>query len=555
LEINMKLVKSLLLGSAAGLCAVAGAQAADLPMRRAAPVEYVRVCTAYGAGFFYIPGTDTCLRVGGRARFEAQYTSNRAIGPNAGGSINNLVNGDSTGYRGLGRLNIDARTQTAYGTLRTFVRFEIAAQTGGYITSGTQQRFGTAFPALGQDTFGRAQTAVVLDKAFIQFAGFTAGRASSFFDFYAHDLEFIGATSGSDVTATNLFAYTFTFGNGFSATISAEDPIYRRQPGFSNQVFNGVSVIGGGQSFTNFGGVFTQSVPVAFSAVTGLPTAIANIDVIQRDRLPDFVGALRYDAPWGAAQVSGAVHELFLGKYTNSQAVTYDATGAPVFAAAAAAALAPKTQPSAEYGFGVQGGLKVNLPALAAGDVLWLQAAYSEGALSYAGIPLRFSGSENPTNTLTRFSAASNDFFVGADGKIKMTEAWSVTGSFLHYWTPEWRSAVFGSYSEVSFGKGARTGAGPANLIVAPGSAAANALAFNTTLRDYSVATVGANLIWSPVRDLDIGVETIYQRVDLKNGRATDGNKGALGVIAGVPNKTVKYDDVVATRFRVQRDF
>ena len=59
----MKLVKSLLLGSAAGIAAVAGAQAADLPSRKAAPVEYVRVCSAYGAGFFYIPGTDTCLRI------------------------------------------------------------------------------------------------------------------------------------------------------------------------------------------------------------------------------------------------------------------------------------------------------------------------------------------------------------------------------------------------------------------------------------------------------------------------------------------------------------
>ena len=60
----MKLVKSLLLGSVAGLAAVAGAQAADLPVKKAAAVEYVRVCSTYGAGFFYIPGTETCLRVG-----------------------------------------------------------------------------------------------------------------------------------------------------------------------------------------------------------------------------------------------------------------------------------------------------------------------------------------------------------------------------------------------------------------------------------------------------------------------------------------------------------
>jgi hypothetical protein len=50
---------------------VAGAQAADLPVRKAAPVNYVRICDAY-AGFFYIPDTDTCLKVGGLALFETR---------------------------------------------------------------------------------------------------------------------------------------------------------------------------------------------------------------------------------------------------------------------------------------------------------------------------------------------------------------------------------------------------------------------------------------------------------------------------------------------------
>src|SRR3954451_19712594 len=71
----MKLVKSLLLGSAAALVAGAGAQAADLPARKAAPVEYVKVCDAYGAGFFYIPGTDTCIKVGGRVRADFAMSS------------------------------------------------------------------------------------------------------------------------------------------------------------------------------------------------------------------------------------------------------------------------------------------------------------------------------------------------------------------------------------------------------------------------------------------------------------------------------------------------
>ncbi|MCB1320276.1 MAG: porin, partial [Leptospiraceae bacterium] len=65
-------VKSFVLGSAAAILAVTGAQAADLPI--AEPVEYVRICDTYGTGFFYIPGTETCLRIGGRVRAELRYS-------------------------------------------------------------------------------------------------------------------------------------------------------------------------------------------------------------------------------------------------------------------------------------------------------------------------------------------------------------------------------------------------------------------------------------------------------------------------------------------------
>ena len=68
----MKMVKSLLLGTAAGLLAVAGAQAADMPVK-AKPVEYVKVCSLYGSGFYYIPGTDTCLKIGGYVRVQTEW--------------------------------------------------------------------------------------------------------------------------------------------------------------------------------------------------------------------------------------------------------------------------------------------------------------------------------------------------------------------------------------------------------------------------------------------------------------------------------------------------
>src|SRR4051812_33755612 len=149
----MKLVKSLLLGSAAGLAAVAGANAADLPAKKAvAAVEYVRVCSAYGAGFFYIPGTESCIRVGGRARADYVYAEpfNRAS--------------DAIGFRVRGRIQTDVRTQTAYGLLRTFVRFEITQNSGTFGPNGS---------------FANSPNVA---EAFVQFGGLTAGKVVSFWD-------------------------------------------------------------------------------------------------------------------------------------------------------------------------------------------------------------------------------------------------------------------------------------------------------------------------------------------------------------------------------------
>src|SRR6185503_12308357 len=136
----MPRLRVLMLGSAAALSAVAGAQAADLPVAKAAAVEYVRVCFTYGAGFFYIPGTETCLRVGGRVRAEFQYLEPTSR------------EDDAIGFRARGRIQLDARTATSYGLLRTFARFEMTRNTGVY---------------------GNDSTSPNVDQAFIQFGGLT----------------------------------------------------------------------------------------------------------------------------------------------------------------------------------------------------------------------------------------------------------------------------------------------------------------------------------------------------------------------------------------------
>ena len=87
----MKMVKSLLLGSAAGLLAMSGAQAADLPVKAKA-VEYVRICSLYGAGFWYVPGTDTCMKIGGYLRAEIAVNTNSVYTGNTSGAETSVQN-------------------------------------------------------------------------------------------------------------------------------------------------------------------------------------------------------------------------------------------------------------------------------------------------------------------------------------------------------------------------------------------------------------------------------------------------------------------------------
>src|SRR3569833_3438221 len=111
----MKLRMSLLLGSAAGLIAVGGAQAADLPVKAQA-VEYVKICSLYGAGFYYIPGTDTCIKLGGYLRAEVALNTNSDFSGQL--TSNNGTRNRLTNYytmRAREDLNIDTRTAAGGG--------------------------------------------------------------------------------------------------------------------------------------------------------------------------------------------------------------------------------------------------------------------------------------------------------------------------------------------------------------------------------------------------------------------------------------------------------
>src|ERR1700745_4327132 len=133
----MKVVKSLLLGTAAGLITAGGAERADLPVKAKA-VEYVKICSLYGAGFYYIPGTDTCIKLGGYLRAEVALNSNSVYGTqnSSPGSARNRLSNYYT-MRAREDLNIDTRTATEYGVVRTFFDGVFSWTTGNFVGTGS----------------------------------------------------------------------------------------------------------------------------------------------------------------------------------------------------------------------------------------------------------------------------------------------------------------------------------------------------------------------------------------------------------------------------------
>jgi hypothetical protein len=460
------MVKSLLLGAAAGVVGVAGAQAADLPVK-AKPVQYVKICSLYGAGFYYMPGTDTCIKVGGFVRAE--------VNVNAGGSYSVVSSGDfdSNSFNGLddwrsrAGVTFDARSQTEYGTLRSYF---VLASTSDNSQSGSP----SGGPGLNSGNPGGAgknpYTRLWSNAAFIQFAGFTAGKTGSFFDFdlmpYSNQTNFWGSNlAGGGI---EVFAYTAQFGNGLSASISAENPNGHR-----------ISIL---------------------STPNGAPTTW----VYGNQQAPDVVGNLRIDQAWGSAQVMGAYHQI-IGN-SNGGATGVEAT-------------------DSGFAFGV--GLKLNAPMLGKGDYAIAQFTYADGATLYAGSGMANGFALTSNNGTTLHQGVADDATVTGGTNFDKTKAWSITAGFEHHWNVQWKSSLYGAYGKLEYSDAA-------SAILRPATAAVGSSA------NWSFWQVGSRTVWTPVTNLDLSVDVMYNHLD---------TAWATG--------TGTYDDKnwVSGMFRVQRNF
>jgi Porin subfamily len=190
-------IKSLLLGSAAALVAVSGARAADAVMAEPEAVEYVRVCDAFGAGYFYIPGTETCLKIAGRVRYEV------------------LFNNGDIGWKkkASAMLNFTAKSDTELGPLTSYIEMSAARESGTGL-----QVIVTEVPPGSGNFEEKINGYWGLDHAWISLGGLKMGFSDTLYD---GGLDGEGSAGGGG--GIHFISYTFTGGNGFSATLALEE--------------------------------------------------------------------------------------------------------------------------------------------------------------------------------------------------------------------------------------------------------------------------------------------------------------------------------------------
>lgn len=269
-------IKSLLLGSAAAAVAFSGAQAADaIVIAEPEPMEYVRICDAYGAGYFYIPGTETCLRISGWVRYQVE-TADRSARINVSGpdglegtvklngnlslsptydqfpSIAVPSNDGFDKYTGA-QINFDARSETEYGTLRGWVQLETLAAGGTNRSAATDIN-------------------ISINRAVIQLGGLWLGYADSLF------------ASSSNIGGSGLGNYGgYTYADTFNYFYQQ-----RHQIGYQ---FNG-------------GNGFWAGLSLEHDDVNSAPNSGAGVDY-----MPDVVGKVAYSQGWGGAWLAVAYDE------------------------------------------------------------------------------------------------------------------------------------------------------------------------------------------------------------------------------------------------------
>ena len=504
----MTLFKNLLLGSAA-VVVVTGAEAADLPTRKAAPVEYVKVCNVGSIAGWTLPGSETCVKFSGfvTAQFAGGNLNTQfnwaaapvfsaipaaALPAAISGAVtprllvaasnaqqNTTFHRDSTGWSTRVNAGFDMASNTAYGPLIGHFDFNADVSNG--------------FDPL---QFGPINNIVYLNTGYVTWAGITAGMAQSFFSFTAGGDNFANFFS-PDRKGYNeplLLAYTASFGNGFTATLSAESP-------------GSVGASGGGTQMTGAAG--QNQGPIG-----GFEPGNLNFG---GQRWPDIVGSLHAKQTWGEAQISGVIHNV------NVSDTSFDNTA--VCGSDFASACNGREN---KVGWGVDAGVKVNLPSFGDGDDVILTGAFTQNATWYSGLPEGMWGENGQVNGNGQPMYLADAFFNPITNAWAKPTAWSVSALIEHHFTPQFYIDIEGGIGGINWsnqggcaGVAALAGLCPVSSIGGP-------------LSPHAFTWIaGADLGWNPVTNLNFDLELMYQAVNQETP------SGALGTVynLGEPNQ------------------
>ena len=324
--------------------------------------------------------------------------------------------------RARGYITADVRNQTEYGTVR------------GYIAVG-----------LSTNDVG-LQVANLVDsanRAFVQWAGMTAGLSQSFFDFYSVPaMQYRGGYLPASDTGDGgwwVWAYTAQFGGGFSGTISTEA---RR----TTQIIDANCVWSAGTPAPT-GGTITPG---------GFPAQ--RLDWQYRRRRHRVGGAALFPGvgAYGGMQAptsSAICASTRLGAVPRSWARctrSMPATTAPPCAAVAPSSGRQRGHPSDQWGWAAGVGLKINTPFISQGDWFQAQVNVTQGALRYLF--------NTPNTNWGKVDAGGNEAYgvlsdcvyggtlaVGNTTGCQLTSAWGFNAGYEHYWTPAWHTSLYGA--------------------------------------------------------------------------------------------------------------
>jgi hypothetical protein len=539
----MKLLKGLIFGSAAVLAVIGDATAADLPVKAKA-VEYVRICSAYGAGFWYIPGTDTCIKLGGYFRADTTIDGGSTHGQPAWSGDSGQHNrfADTFISRSRMALTIDTRTASEYGVVRTFAQGNFQFNNFG-TSNGSALGSSPTAPVTATQLGGLNASLlsapgggyVAVEYAFVQFAGFTFGKSASAYaspwqGFPGNISSFLLGGQNTD-TGVNNIQYTAQFGNGISGTIGLDDPtVWERTSLYNLSVPGAIGPNGTGSSF--YGGFVA----------------------------PDLVGNIRADQAWGLVQLSGALHDVN---------ASYNSIGA--FNTPSTLSIL-SGHPDSKLGGAVMAALQIkNLPT-GTGDDIKFDASYAKGATKYviatAATSPNFAmfGSSSFGYQSVGFGATTDGvYFPGATAGIQLTTSWGVRGAFNHNWDPHWSTSLYGSYSAVRYDGGADDNLTAAGLTSAKGAYCAafaashpgqalvgNSAGAYSCNPDFNVSQLGLVTRWVPVKNLTFSAEVQWFHLDQKMS-------GSSVFTATAPQPLALYEfkdqNAVHLQVRAQRNF